>query len=314
MFHRHKNKDQHRILLITCYYNPNRYRSRYENFRTFAKKITEEGRHWRALELIFPGQSAQLTEYKNVISISGGDVLWQKERLLNLLIKKHAKKYDALAWTDSDILFENQNWEEESLAQLQHYPVVQPFSKVIRLPRGHRTWQGEGEEWHSFASVYKKSPQLLLKGDFEKHGHSGFIWLMRSDILYKHGLYDCNIAGSGDHVMSHAFTGDWDSSCITRIMSGNKLHTKHFETWAKKVYRDIKARVGFTPGNIWHLWHGETEHRRYVLRNRELAEFGFNPYKDIRKTRNGLWKWASNKQRLHLWAKEYFGQRREDGE
>ncbi|HMW61746.1 MAG TPA: hypothetical protein PKA91_18955, partial [Leptospiraceae bacterium] len=72
------------------------------------------------------------------------------------------------------------------------------------------------------------------------------------------------------------------------------------------------AKVGFTRGAIYHLWHGETTDRRYVLRNRELAAFGFDPVRDIRVGPEGLWEWTGKKSGLPDWARSYFKQRKED--
>jgi hypothetical protein len=68
------------------------------------------------------------------------------------------------------------------------------------------------------------------------------------------------------------------------------------------------------PGTVLHLWHGEVGHRRYVRRNQELAGFGFDPATDLRVGASGCWEWSSDKPGLHQWAREYFGQRLEDGE
>jgi hypothetical protein len=62
-----------------------------------------------------------------------------------------------------------------------------------------------------------------------------------------------------------------------------------------------------------HLWHGDMEHRRYVLRNQELAAFGFDPAKDLRISATGAWEWNSKKPDLHQWALQYYPSRKEDG-
>ena len=149
---------------------------------------------------------------------------------------------------------------------------------------------------------------------FDRHGHTGFAWAARSGLVKEHGLYDGNIAGSGDHVMSHVFAGDWESKCIRRMMSGNRVHRRHLAEWAAKIYRSVRGKIGYVEGNIYHLWHGETHNRKYVLRNRELAELNFNPYEDIKIAESGLWEWATDRPELQTWARKYFGLRKEDGE
>ncbi|MCB1179845.1 MAG: hypothetical protein KDK36_19875, partial [Leptospiraceae bacterium] len=72
------------------------------------------------------------------------------------------------------------------------------------------------------------------------------------------------------------------------------------------------GKISYLPGIILHLWHGETENRKYVSRNKKLYEFKFNPYKDIKLGKNGLWEWNSRKKNMHEWIKNYFFQRKED--
>jgi hypothetical protein len=87
----------------------------------------------------------------------------------------------------------------------------------------------------------------------------------------------------------------------------------HFVDWCKRLYADVRARVAVVPGALLHLWHGEMEHRRYVLRNQQLAAFNFDPKVDIRLSPSGCWEWASDKPELHRWAREYYPSRKEDG-
>jgi hypothetical protein len=78
----------------------------------------------------------------------------------------------------------------------------------------------------------------------------------------------------------------------------------------------VRAQVGFVPGRALHLWHGEMEDRRYVYRNRELAELGFDPYTDLIETTQGTWAWnpkGPSFPELRAWALKYFESRREDG-
>ena len=154
---------------------------------------------------------------------------------------------------------------------------------------------------------------MLLKGDFARHGHTGFAWAARREVIQAHGLYDAMIAGSGDHVMAHAFAGDFSSRCVRRILGDNERHIAHFQAWARSVYPSVRGRMAALEGRVLHLWHGATENRRYVERNRELAAFQFDPGKDLVRDGNGLWSWRRKRRRLTDWATQYFAHRREDG-
>jgi hypothetical protein len=239
--------------------------------------------------------------------------MWQKERLLNVALRRLPGDCEIVAWLDCDVLFENPNWAVEAAAQLQTHAIVQLFLDVVRLPENSLWGTANGDRWESFGSVLKRTPNVLLEGDFARHGHTGFAWAGRRELLAEHGLYDSCIAGSGDHMMAHAFAGDWKGHCIDRIVGRENEHRAHFEKWARSIYRDVRARVSVVGGTLFHLWHGDTDKRRYVLRNRELAEFAFDPRSDLRIGDSGAWEWASGKPAMHSWAVEYFSQRCEDG-
>lgn len=302
------------LVLLTTYFNSHGYRTKRLNYDRFRERIEAGGLNLITVECAFGSAKFELPPSPNVLQVAARDLMWQKERLLNFAISRLPKTCRKVAWLDGDILFERPDWAVETARMLDEFPIVQLFDRAIRLPRGHGDFTGEGDAWESFASVYRRSPQALLAGDFAAHGHTGFAWAARRDWLDAHGLYDACIAGSGDHMMAHAACGDWTSPCIRRIIGDNNPHREYFVEWAKRQYRDVRARVGCVPGTVLHLWHGDTENRRYVLRNRELAEFGFDPRADVRVGRTGCWEWCSRKPALHRWANEYFGHRREDGD
>jgi hypothetical protein len=299
--------------VITCYFNPNRYRSRLRNYCLFRESLRTSGMPCLTVECLFPGQSSELPDSDDVHTVIARDIMWQKERLLNLVIARIPDDWTTVAWLDSDILFENRNWAAEAVAQLDRHVVVQLFTEVIRLPKG-AIWGPQGEEyWNSFAAIVKRTPNQLLNVDFALHGHTGFGWAAHRGFLTQFGLYDGCISGTGDHMMAHAFTGDWTGDCVNLTFGTNTPHLSHFSDWAQAVYRSVRAKVSYVPGTVFHLWHGDTINRRYVLRNRELAFFNFDPVTDLRVGGGGCWEWASDKPALHTWAAEYFAGRKEDG-
>ncbi|HET9413019.1 MAG TPA: hypothetical protein VFO74_02715, partial [Pseudolabrys sp.] len=55
---------------------------------------------------------SQLKEFR-VIQLSGGAVLWQKERLLNLALKAVPSNVPTIAWLDCDVILERSDWVDE---------------------------------------------------------------------------------------------------------------------------------------------------------------------------------------------------------
>jgi hypothetical protein len=298
--------------VITSYFNPCGFRTRAYNFERFAELLLASGISLVVVEASFDGEPFTLPARYPVLRIRGRDVMGHKERLLNVAAAHLPARCTKVAWLDADVIFERPDWALETSRRLDTHAVVQPFAEVVRLPRGHDRFQGEGEVWESFAAALVRAPQLLVRGDFQRHGHTGFAWAARRAIFEGAGLYDACIAGSGDHMMAHAFAGDWESPCIRRIVGPAGAHLTYFREWSRRVYALTRAKVSFVPGRLLHLWHGEMKNRRYVQRNQELFDLGFDPGGDIRVGDGGCWEWASDKPALHAWARRYFVERRED--
>ncbi|MBS2028072.1 MAG: hypothetical protein JST54_09235 [Deltaproteobacteria bacterium] len=298
--------------VVAAYFNPCGYRTKRENLERFADAVRAAGVPLVIAEAAFEGEDFSLPAQLGALRIRARDVMWQKERLLNVATSALPASCTKVAWLDADVLFARADWAEATSAALERYPIVQLFDAAVRLPFGHTSDRGEGERYRGFAAAYVESPQVLLSGDFARHGHTGFAWAARRELLVRHGLYDACIAGSGDHMMAHAFCGDWEGPCVRRILGSSGPHRAYFRSWSKRLYADVRARVGVVPGALWHLWHGEIVNRRYVLRNRELAAFDFDPARDLTVGPTGCWEWASKKPELHAWARDYFDHRRED--
>jgi hypothetical protein len=301
------------LWIISSFFNANGYKTKVRNCERFIRSIERSGLNCVIVECAFGDMPYAMPESPYVLQVRCRDIMWQKERLLNVALSRLPSQCSKVAWLDCDILFANPEWAVQASRMLDSYRVVQLFDKAIRLPQQHSFFSGEGDVWTSFASVYQDSPNQLLRGDFANHGHSGFAWAARRDVLHEHGLYDACISGSGDHMMAHAFCGDWESPCIDRILGDNNPHREHFTDWCRRVYRNVRASVGCVTGTLLHLWHGDIDNRRYVMRNRELAALDFDPYQDIQINTAGCWDWATNKPPLHRWAARYYAGRKEDG-
>jgi hypothetical protein len=306
------------LWVVFCHFNPVGYRTRPANLERFLRPFAGGRLPWMAVECVFGEGPFALPEGGNILRVRGRDVMWHKERLLNHAISRLPPQVRKVAWVDADVLFCDPEWAARASRELESVPVLQPFSDIVRLPRGTDRHPGgdEGEVWRGFADVFRREPDAVLTGDFARHGHTGFAWAARRDWLETNGLYDCCITGSADHLMAHAFVGDWDGPCVRRVFARNAAHHRHFAEWCKRVYPSVRARVGCVPGGLLHLWHGETADRKYVDRNRELAAFRFDPVRDLRPAPDGspCWEWAADRPALRQWATEYFRKRREDGE
>jgi hypothetical protein len=297
------------LMLVTCYFNSSNFQTRRANFDLFAQPILESGLNLLTIECVFGDNEFTLPPSPNILRVRAPHVMWQKERLINLAVASLPASVRKIAWLDCDVLFSNPDWAVHTAALLDDFPIVQTFKTAIRLPHGATSYRGLGEVWNGFGWVSEVVPHSFSK-DYLQHGHTGFGWAARRDLLERHGLYDACISGSGDHVMAHAMRGDAAMECDQFLMSP-KLR-QHFGQWARPFHATVAGRIGSTPGTLLHLWHGATKDREYGNRHEGLVRLDFDPAVDLRAGSDGVWEWASDKQELRHWMGAYFNSRKED--
>ena len=305
---------------ITTFFNPCQYRNKYANYRIFRQNASRQGLNLLAVELAFDDDPFELKDHQDaqiLIQLRGTrekNLMWQKERLLNLGLKHLPADCDKVAWIDCDVLFKNDSWIKETSGLLEKYIVVQPFELSIRLAKDAYDISSEdikklpyGEE--EGQKLYSTGYQFSVNGRLSQ---LGFCWALRRSVAEKHLFYDSMILGSADTLAALAYFG------IDPVNWGSNHHAVFvpldYSVWAKRIYSDIKGSVYFTQGVLLHLWHGEAKNRIWKYRLRVFSLFYFNPALDIKIGLNGLWEWSSDKPQLHRIVAEFFGLRNEEGE
>ena len=304
------------LTVVTAYYNPMGYKTRRHNYELFANALHRSGIPLLTVECAFGEQPYDLPESMDVVRVRGKSPLWQKERLISLGISWLPASCKYVAWMDCDLVHTNPRWAQETVARLQQVPVVQVFECCTRLPRHYAEANcGPGDRFPSFGAVAGRDPSVLASGEFPDHGHTGFGWAARREVLDRHGLYEYAVAGSADHFMAHAALGDYWSPCIERHMAGMPHIIRHFRDWAEPFYGTVQGKLGVVPGEVLHLWHGDFENRRYIARHVELANLQFDPYTDLSAPPGKPLELRADtgKRGLVEWFSSYFASRLEDG-
>lgn len=302
------------LFIITSFFNPADFKAKLRNFQFFAAKLAGSNLNWLAVECAFGEQPFVLPASPNVVRVRTSGVMWQKERLLNLALEHVPSRFRKIAWLDGDLLFQNADWAVETAALLESYPVVQCFSAYARLPRGHHAYFGEGEAGESFAAVHRPSTNGQASGRYDLHGHTGFAWAARRELLDEHGLYDACVAGGGDHLIAHAFHGDVDTRCLDGLFAcTDSAHRFHALEWGRRIHGDVRGRIGCVEGTVLHLWHGDRQHRRYLERQYDLVRAGFDPRTDLVLNHTGCWEWSRANSGAQRFLERYFPARLEDG-
>jgi hypothetical protein len=323
---------------ITTYFNPVGYRRRLANYKLFHARLNVP---LVAVELAY-GQDFELNanDADVLVQLRSQDVLWQKERLLNLAMRSLPSECRNVVWLDCDIIFEADDWPERVNTALQDFPILQPYSHVYHLPRD---WPGgpmtkqSGRQSVAFA-IASGLPAAACLGESAPSGifnySRGFAWAARRELLERYGFYDAMIVGGGDRAMAATiynchvglmhYLGIDDrppqnmndrqkEEYLAEIFQrSNSKRMDHYRAWGKPFYDAVRANVGFVEGSIFHLWHGNLEDRRYRERIEGLRRFEFDPFEDIAVGKNGAWSWNSDKHELHDYVRTYFAGRRED--
>lgn len=302
------------VWAITSFFNPAGYRRRLLNYRQFHAALQVP---LATIELSFDDRwELNGSDADILVRVTDGDVMWQKERLLNLLIKRLPPECKYVAWLDSDVLFQDPGWPRQATEILTSVPLTQLFTTLSHLDQDGNRSTNIPLMPSTAAAVHAGRPAsvVLQTANDTLYGPTGrgMAWAARRDLLEQHGFYDSCVVGGGDTALLGAAYGV--PEMLANKWSMHPAQRERYLRWAHAFHRDVGSNVGTLPGEIHHLWHGNLDDRHYLKRHIDLVGHGFDPTKDIRLGINGAWRWASHKPEMHALVKDYFHSRNEDGD
>ena len=306
---------QNHLAVVTCYFNPCGFKTRRENFDRFYAAAQSQGADIyviEAAECATGSASDPLYELPddlpNLHRVQFASRLWQKERLLNILIERLPGKYNQVAWVDCDVLFDNPDWVQQTSELLERHHVLQLFEQASFLNQA-----GVPSKWWSDREGVTRSSVAAKQGKERSLGvvHPGLAWAGRREWIREIGLWDQHIVGSGDSVMVHGFYG-WQNKWHMSLTSQAVIEAA--ATWSRAAYQLIGGNVGCVPGLIRHLWHGDRKHRKYDDRLFYTRLANFDPAKHLERNSIGCWEWSKKAPpEMVEQIETYFRERREDG-
>lgn len=277
--------------IITTHFNPwDRQRLR----DTYTEWAAALGHPHQCVELAFGEPETPAS-----VAISGNrqNCLWQKERLINLAISRLPAEVEYVAWIDHDLIFDNPHWLDIGIDMIRRgVDCVQLFSEVAYQERDgsvSRRRRGSVAAWQTSGEIGDSAP--------------GGAWMASRAWLDKvGGLYDRNICGGGDATFLHAVT---------------KCKTTYIDRQAPRLRDDclayaerVSASVGYVPGAVRHLWHGDRANRQYLSRDEILVAADFDPVRHLRINADGILELTEAAPAgLADQIAEYFANRRDDG-
>lgn len=270
-------------VIISCFFNPQNNPYRLLAFQKWYQSIKHLNH--RIIEcLIGPDAKPQLPDSPYITRIQTDALLWHKESLLNKIVAELPPEFQYVFWVDADVLFTNDNWLVDGVKALQTASIIQPFEYCIHLERNqlkpsydvdearatammnNRELDGKKRLWRSFAANYVTT-NLSGTNDYDKHGHVGFAWGARREVLDKCPLYDRALIGGADHIIAHAAAGQIPHPCIENGFADN---IEEVLEWSRRFFHVVRGRIGFVQGDLYHIWHGDIKDRQYLKRIKDF--------------------------------------------
>lgn len=285
------------LAIVTSHYNFAGYDRPRQNLWRFLRQMKRDEIPVYGVE-IYAEKNTPITKgIENWVQIEANcnQIMWQKERALNIAEKMVPSKYDNIAWVDADVWFDRPDWHNATEKALEKYEVVQMFERAY-------TTNKDG-------SIFTIRPSVGFKQEFTSkwESHPGFAWAMKRDLWERGGgLFQYAVSGGADALMSVTFMKSeiWDF--VSSLLGANQ---NPFLEWSKN-YSSIS--VGAVPMNCFHEWHGEFKNRGYSLRLEAL--YAFDSEKHIKIGHNNLLEFtAYTDPNFVMEMINYYYRRREDG-
>lgn len=286
--------------------NPVRWHSRYRIAREWIKHMLETPNvHLTVVEAAYGDRHHELMPEEGQsydhLMVRVSHETWIKESLINYGARHVIARYNAqyLDWHDMDVFHlptpgGGLNWAQETLHQLQHFEVIQPWSDCADLgPLG-----GITRHFRSFGYQHQRGiPKQTHPSQPYEYAHTGFAWSCRRSFWEQcQGLMDFPILGSADHHMGFAMIGEVNKT----IHAG--MAPAFFELcreWQERAVMITHGQVGFAPGRIEHWFHGPKNRRYYRERWQILVDHKYDPKKHLMRDAQGLVYIVGNKKLEH---------------
>jgi hypothetical protein len=304
---------------ITAFFNPMRWRRRLANYRVFRPNLRIP---LVAVELGYGGHfELEPNDVDILIQIPGRDVMWQKERLMNVALAAVPPEIDNIACLDCDVILDRADVWQNASRTLEKTPIAQLFSHAFYLqpnflPDEVLTQQALAPAM-SFASLRQQGHAALeLCNPIWSNPNDappvtyGMATAFRRDLFANRGVYDTWIIGGGTRVHFYAGHGFYQEAADA--FQFHPAMSEHFRRWTAGFHAEVQGKWGCVPGAVAHLWHGDMARRKHRQRYRDFARFNFDPDADLALDKYGAWRWSSHKPEMHQYIRDYFAGRQED--
>jgi hypothetical protein len=249
------------MLVICAYFNPFRSQARERAYEQFRTGLAGTGAEVLCVEQVFPG--VPRVGNPGDITIAGGDLLWQKECLLQIGIDQAiAQGHERILLCDADVLFETGDAFDKIDRCFSRLDYFQPFETVTLE--------------YTDGPIVTRS---LMSVDHPRpygSGHPGCCWAATAALLRQVRLYPYALMGGGDVTAAHISTAAIHHgprsarfADLCAYFSNYVLYPALLDSlveWAQQ-FDGTCARLGYSTGiTLRALEHGSRRLRKYAER------------------------------------------------
>lgn len=281
------------VAVITTFFSYSKNPLALQRYYEFKDNLKRQGIDLITIELAFKDEPYQL-DNDVYLRLRTDTVLWHKESMLNLLVKRLPPHFDKVVWLDCDIKITDDNWLDEVNRNLDHYPILQVGSEY-KFEDKHGSYISKKTVGYACQLSEEENPANY------KDYHVGLAWAANRSFYEKVGMFDYDVTGSGDTILFYTAANFWSTNFSwwlrqkykNKCPSINKFLKSYLDK-ASKFFTGETARenVGYTSTKIIHKYHGNYQRRGYVSRLTLLEDLDMS--KDLERDYHGLLKWTNN--------------------
>jgi len=299
------------------FFNPLNTQQMIDNLVRTTKHLLETFSEIWVIEILYTNGlnnksvSRHLDPKVNIISLEANSLMWHKEQIMNYLGKflVNEESYEAVAMFDADVIFENPDWHQRILIQLEEYKIVQCFSD------GVSAWDSQnnsGVRKLSFLTRWFK--HQLLTDSFP-----GGAWAARSE-FWGVGFFEYALVGGGDSAFAFALLNsvhenDLWANRMNKILSniGDTLsptYAKAYDNYTKDLNEVVGSNMFQVTQRAMFQICGKRSNRSYVNRHQLLNKLDLG--KELYRNEYGLTEWVNPKSFRVKLIRDYFRSRISD--
>ncbi|WP_417744738.1 hypothetical protein [Rosistilla oblonga] len=205
--------------IATVHFNPCRYHRLRETYYEWLPTLGPLAKHVVCLELVFDDDEPEIEGSTVIRGTRDRNLMWQKEPLLNILLRRCTKTH--FAFIDHDVYFQSPTWLHDAIARMSdEIHAVQLFREFHRLDYCGRIIQTQRSAVNSKNNM----------------GCPGAAWVAKTEFLRSVGGFPTHrIVGGGDRDMLDRIR---DRSVASKtdgyhINHGLKVHRQHDTRWVE---------------------------------------------------------------------------------